>query len=176
MLELRALHPEDEPAAMAAHAELAAEGFIFLLDLDRAGSFADYLGLLEQQRAGRDPDRVRASFLVAEVAGRLVGRTSIRHTLDAFLAEQGGHVGFAVRPAQRRRGYATAILRGSLDVLAADGLASALVTCDDDNAASAATIERCGGSLTDRITVDGEVVRRYDVPTAWRDGWTSTAS
>lgn len=43
---------------------------------------------------------------------------------------------------------------------------SALVTCDDDNIASAAIIELCGGKRADRMDVDGTLIRRYHVPTA----------
>ena len=38
---------------------------------------------------------VPATFLVADVDGVLVGRTSIRHELDEFLAREGGHIGYA---------------------------------------------------------------------------------
>jgi predicted acetyltransferase len=167
VLILRELGLDDEFAAEAAHERLAAEGFPFLLDRDRAGSFGEYLELLERQRTGRDPHpgRVRASFLGAEVDGEIVGRVSIRHELNEHLEREGGHIGFTVIPDHRRRGYASQILRRSLDLLAADGLATALLTCDDDNVASAATIERCGGELVGRVEVNGVLVRHYHVPT-----------
>jgi predicted acetyltransferase len=167
VLVLRRLRAEDEPAVEAAHAKLAGEGFTFLVSRDDAGSFGDYLELLELQRAGRDPHpgRVRASFFVAEVDGEIVGRVSIRHELNENLEREGGHIGFGVIPEHRRRGYATQILRRSLELLAAQGLVTALVTCDEDNISSAATIERCGGALVDREEVDGSSVRHYHVPT-----------
>jgi predicted acetyltransferase len=167
VLVLRRLRVEDEVAAEAAHAQLAAEGFTFLLDRDRAGSFAEYVELLERQRAGLDvlPGRVRASFLVAEADGEIVGRVSIRHELNEHLEGEGGHIGFGVLPECRRRGYATQILRRSLELLAAEGLTTALVTCDDANVASAATIERCGGQPAGYVNVDGSLVRHYHVPT-----------
>ena len=168
MLILRELRVEDEPLVVAAHDQLAAEGFTFLLDRERAGSFDEYLGLLEAQRAGRDPHpgRVRASFLVAEVDGEIIGRVSIRHELNAQLEREGGHIGFGVLPQHRRRGYATQILRRALDILAAEGVNQALVTCDHDNIASAATIERCGGVLVGHVTVPGGELRHYLVPTS----------
>lgn len=168
MLTLRPLRLDDEAMVEAAHEQLATEGFTFLLDRDRAESFADYLDLLERQRAGRDPNpgRVPASFLVAEVAGTIVGRASVRHELNEHLQREGGHVGYGVVPAHRRRGYATQMLRRSLDILAAEGVATALVTCDEGNVASATTIERCGGVLVGRVEVDGKVVRHYHVSTA----------
>ena len=60
-----------------------------------------------------------------------------------------------MRPDDRRQGHATEILRQSLIVARALGVDRVLVTCDDDNAASAKTIERCGGILQDVVPGDG---------------------
>jgi len=168
VLVLRRLRTEDEAAAEAAHARSGGEGFTFLVDRDRVGSFGEYLELLEQQRGGRDPhpERVRASFFVAEVDGEIVGRVSMRHELNEHLEREGGHIGFVVLPEHRRRGYATQMLRRALEILAAEGLVAVLVTCDEGNIASGATIERCGGELTGRAELDGSLVRHYHVPTA----------
>lgn len=177
-LSLRPLTVHDEAQARAAHEELAADGFGFLLAQRREEgaapeSWAEYVARLEDQRHGRrlDPGFVPASFLVAEVDGVIVGRASVRHELNEFLAVWGGHIGYGVRPAYRRRGHATAILRGCLALCADLGIERALVTCDLDNTASAATIERCGGVLDPDLPVAEatEAVsakRRYWVPTA----------
>ena len=173
-LLLRPLLPADEPDARAAHRELAAEGFELILGLDEAPSWADLLASLERERTGQDlpPGRVPATFLVAVVDGRIVGRLSVRHRLNEYLATVGGHLGYAVRPAFRRRGYATAMLRAGLRVAADEGVERALVTCDDDNVGSATVIERCGGELQDVVDLDGSRKRRYWVPT---DGRTSSS-
>jgi ribosomal protein S18 acetylase RimI-like enzyme len=95
-----------------AHAELAADGFTFLLDdFDPGEPWPGYLTRLEAHRLGHDlpPDLVASTFLAADVAGQLIGRVSIRHTLNDFLFRSGGHIGYGVRPAFRRRGHATAI-------------------------------------------------------------------
>jgi predicted acetyltransferase len=95
-------------------------------------------------------------------AHRIVGRTSIRHELNESLLVEGGHIGYAVLQEHRRRGYATEILRQSLVVARAVGVERVLVTCDDDNLASAAVIERCGGRFDSLSRAeDGHAVRRY---------------
>ncbi|GAA4672183.1 GNAT family N-acetyltransferase [Nocardioides nanhaiensis] len=82
--------------------------------------------------------------------GQVVGFLALRHTLNDFLFEQGGHVGYSVRPSRRREGHASRALRLSVGRAADLGIRRLLVTCDDDNRASAATIEACGGELEDR--------------------------
>lgn len=58
------------------------------------------------------PDWVQSStfFAVRERDGRIVGMADIRHVLNRFLRTYGGHVGYGVRPSERRKGYATQIL------------------------------------------------------------------
>ena len=163
-LRLRPLRPDDQVAAEAAHAELDREGFSFLLGWDPAKPWPAYVEQLRRQRCGQDlaPGWVPATFLAAVVEGELVGRTSIRHELNEYLAEFGGHIGFAVRPAHRGRGYASEILRQSLVIARADGLERVLVTCEENNASSARVIERHGGVLEDiRPAPDGRAKRRY---------------
>lgn len=171
-LRLRPLTTADEHEARAAHAELLADGFDFLLPAGHGTTPDDwpaYLAALEVERVGRDlpPGRVPATFLVADVAGTIVGRVSLRHRLTPFLEQVGGHIGYAVRPAHRRRGHATSMLRQALAAAAGVGIGTALVTCDDDNAASARVIERCAGTLVDVVPhpETGRPTRRYRVPT-----------
>ena len=104
-----------------------------------------------------------STFLVADVGGEVVGRTSIRHELNDYLAALGGHIGYAVRPAYRGRGHAREILRQSLVIARAEGVGRVLVTCDDDNIASRRTIERLGGVLDDvrAGSPDAPLKRRY---------------
>jgi predicted acetyltransferase len=164
-LRLRPLRLEDEAAFRAAHAELLVDGFSFGF-MHPGEPFAAHVERLERQRRGRDlGGLVEATWLVAEVADQIVGRASIRHRLDDRLAFHGGHIGYGVRPACRRRGYATEILRQSLIVARSYGVARVLVTCDDDNVGSAAVIEACGGQLERVVpggeSADGVPFRRY---------------
>ncbi len=159
-LRLRAPTAEDEAALRTAHAELVGEGFGFLFEPHRP--WREQLAGFERQARGTDlpADRVPADFLVAELAlptgPVIVGRVSIRHRLTPLLLEIGGHVGYAVRPAFRRRGHGTAMLARSVQHLATLGVHEVLVTCDDDNIASARVIEGCGGVLEDvRHVADG---------------------
>ena len=148
-LTLRPPAPGDEHEVRRAHAVLAAEGFVFALGLSGL-SWRYYLERLAAIEAGdRSHGRVPATFLLAEVGGRLVGRTSIRFELNDELAATGGHIGYCVLPEHRGRGHATAILRRSLAVALGHGVTSALLTCDRANKPSRRVIEKCGGVLAD---------------------------
>ena len=156
MLILRRPRTDDEPRVRAIHARMAQEGFEFLFHADR--EWPQILAQFDAEAAGEDlpPGRVPCDFLLAEVDGEIVGRTSIRHQLNDFLLAYGGHVGYGVAPEHRRRGYATEILRQSVRRLAELGVGRVLVTCDDDNTGSATVIEACGGVLEDVRPMVGE--------------------
>jgi predicted acetyltransferase len=131
--------------------------------------FARYLEVLAERELGVDlsTDRVPSTFLFAFVGPRVVGRASIRHRLNSRLDRVGGHIGYAVVPEFRGKGYATEILRQSLDIAKNHfGIHRALVTCDDDNAASIRVIEKNGGALRD-------IVSDEDLPKPKRRYWIS---
>ncbi|MDI3331299.1 MAG: GNAT family N-acetyltransferase [Micrococcus sp.] len=167
-LILRPPRPDDEAALRAMHEQVLADGFEILLV---NGTWEEILETLRKQAAGVDlpPEWVRSDFLVAEVGGVVVGRVSIRHELNEQLLEVNGHVGYAVAPGHRRRGYATEILRQSVARLAALGVDRVLVTCDEDNAGSAAVIEANGGVLEDIRPVGQRRIRRYWIGTGAQD-------
>jgi len=165
VLHLRPLRPGDEAPFRAGHEAIAADGFTFGTGLESGMPWLRYLEILaEQQRgAGLPPSWVPGTFLVADVAGEIVGRSSVRHGLTDFLEREGGHIGYGVLPEYRRRGYATEILRQSLIVARAIGIDRVLVTCDDSNIGSIAVIEACGGRLDNIIAsaASGSQIRRY---------------
>ncbi|MGB9153140.1 MAG: GNAT family N-acetyltransferase, partial [Alphaproteobacteria bacterium] len=157
---------DDESAAVAIHAAMLREHFHFLLGWEPSMSWSAFLLSIENQRRGINlsPYQVRGRQLVAEVDGEIIGRVSLRFELNEYLTERGGHVGYGVAPAHRRKGYATEILRQALVVIRAEGVDPVLVACDDDNVASSRTIERNGGVLESIAPPNyGEVesVRRY---------------
>jgi len=102
---------------------------------------------------------------VAFVDDDLVGRGSFRHALSEQLLRVGGHIGYAVRPQFRRRGFATAILRQSLAVAGEMGIERTLMTGDDSNVGSIATIGRCGGVLDRSEETSTHHKSRYWIPT-----------
>ena len=86
-------------------------------------------------------------FYVREADDRIVGMINIRLALNEFLRNEGGHIGYSVRPTERRRHYGTDMLNAGLKVCGVIGIREVLVSCDKENAASAGVIKNCGGEL-----------------------------
>ena len=102
-------------------------------------------------------------FYVDEESDEIIGIISIRLYLNDFLREQGGHIGYSIRPSARRRGHATNMLRAALEFLAPLGITDVLLTCAKDNVASAKVIQNCGGVLENEIYSEmfGRITQRY---------------
>lgn len=163
-LQLRAFTLDDEDEALRAWRAFAKTSFAFLTSYDEGQPWPEYVARLAKNREGRDlsDGRVPGALLAAVDEGVLVGRVSVRFRLNEYLAAYGGHIGYAVLEEHRRKGYATEMLRQALEFASAHGVSPVLLTCDDDNAGSAAVIERCGGRL-ERVGPDenGVIFRRY---------------
>jgi predicted acetyltransferase len=133
-------------------------------------SFSQYLEVLAAQERGENlqASHVPTTFLFAFAGTSIVGRVAIRHTLNPALERVGGHIGYVVVPEYRRQGYATEILRQSLQIAGQKlGLTRVLVTCDDDNVGSIKTIEKNGGVLESIVSADRDTPkRRYWIATA----------
>lgn len=96
--------------------------------------------------------------------GEVLGAVALRHELNDFLLDAGGHIGYGVRPSARRRGLATFALGAVLPYAARLGLPRVLVTCNVANEGSRRTIEHNGGVLEDIRDTDIGRVRRYWIP------------
>lgn len=100
-------------------------------------------------------------YFLTDDNGRLLGSLNFRHYLNDNLLICGGHIGYGIRPSERNKGYATAQLKLALPIAKSRGLDKVLVTCDDDNEASARTILSCGGVFEDKREDNGKLIRRY---------------
>jgi predicted acetyltransferase len=84
--------------------------------------------------------------------GRFLGEIGVRHALTPALLQYGGNIGYEVRYSEWGKGYGTKMLSLALayckEVLKLDKV---LITCDDDNYASARVIEKNGGVLENKV-------------------------
>lgn len=164
------LVPPDESwaaAVWAYKAEFEARGDHLDGTADLGGA-ADFTGWLADLRADGSPDTVRPGRVPADTYlsvrrsdRRLVGMVNIRHTLNDYLLRFGGHIGYSVRPTERRKGYARELLGLALNQCKALRLDRVLVTCDSENEASARTIRANGGVLENRVPEGDGFTDRY---------------
>lgn len=77
----------------------------------------------------------------------LAGLLSIRYELSKEQSEKYGDIGYGVRPSERRKGFASEMLRHALAVCREKGKEQILVGCYKANRASAETIRKNGGIL-----------------------------
>ena len=105
-------------------------------------------------------------YLALDEHERLVGMTNLRHHLNDYLLTYGGHIGYSVRPSERQNGYATQMLRLTLEKAKERGIAKVRICCDHYNVASAKTIRANGGVLEDEAydSLDGTLTQRYWIP------------
>lgn len=146
--------------------EFHAEGMLRDQDEKRlAADFARFVRelLSEADAAKCAPGRVPCSTFWLVDGEDFIGRVSLRHTLNDWLLQFGGHIGYGIRPSQRRQGYGTEGLRRVLPHAKALGLTRVLVTCDADNVGSRKIIEANGGVFENEIPQGGKAApkRRY---------------
>ncbi len=106
--------------------------------------------------------KVADSTYIALMDDVVVAIMHIRHTLNDMLLKQGGHVGYSTHPDYQGQGIATAVLGFAIQKLHELGVQKVLVTCDDNNIASAKVIEKNGGILENIFEKpNGTKIRRY---------------
>ncbi|MEZ0067668.1 putative acetyltransferase [Streptacidiphilus sp. MAP12-20] len=135
------------------------------VDLGSPEGFAEWVDRLLLQADRSRPvgeGRVHATHWWIVADDTYLGAIDLRHYVNDFLFDVGGHIGYSVRPSARRRGLASWALGAVLPQARAIGLDRVLVTCDDANTASARSIERNGGVLEDvRGSAQHGLKRRY---------------
>ncbi|GAE32704.1 GNAT family N-acetyltransferase [Halalkalibacter hemicellulosilyticus] len=93
---------------------------------------------------------------------RIIGVVNIRHQLTEFLLNSGGHIGYGIRPSERRKGFATKLLFLSLEKAKELGIKKVLVVCDETNLGSYIVITKNGGIPDSDFTEeDGNIVNRF---------------
>ena len=130
-----------------------------------AANFAGYITLCEDAERGIVPENFVpwTTYLLERVDGRLLGGIRLRHRLSDRLWQDGGHIGYDIRPSERNRGHATAMLALCLEKARARGLEWVLLTVDPKNAASIRVVEKNGAQRIGVAEKSGYYQYRIDL-------------
>lgn len=103
-----------------------------------------------------------STFFALDVKRNIfVGAASIRHYLNDDLLQFGGHIGDGIRPSERRKGYATEMIKLALIEARKLGIDKVLMICDKDNIGSRKSIINNGGIKENEVIEDGNIMERY---------------
>ncbi|MBR6156711.1 MAG: GNAT family N-acetyltransferase [Lachnospiraceae bacterium] len=131
--------------------------------LDQMESYDDWLKSVQDNASS---DTVNPSWVVTDTYfafdenDRIIGIIDLRHELNDFLKDF-GNSGYSVRPTERRKGYATQMLRLILERAHQIGMEKIQLSVERSNEASVKTILKNGGKYERSFTFEGEEADVY---------------
>ncbi|MEM7594905.1 MAG: GNAT family N-acetyltransferase [Cyanobacteria bacterium P01_A01_bin.83] len=125
--------------------------------------FESYLAWLQRGREGQIEGFCpwSAFWAIDRQTNRLLGVCSVRHKLSSWMTEYGGHIGYRVRPSERRKGYGTSILDLAIQQAKQFTPDQILVVCESDNLGSIGVIKNNGGVFNRQVSNKGTILNRY---------------
>jgi predicted acetyltransferase len=133
-------------------------------EVDSMPGFAAWIQRLHREEDPAVPVEegwVHCTYRWVVEGDKVLGAVALRHELNNFLLNAGGHIGYGIRPTARQRGLASWALGEMLGEARRLGLGRVLLTCNVENVASARTIEGHGGMLDDIRDTELGRLKRY---------------
>jgi predicted acetyltransferase len=153
MFELKELTVSDGADVYEMVQEINAEenGFVNSLYSDSFEIFQEKLqkNSDNSKAINLEPQYVPQTIYWFYVDGKPVGYGKLRHYLNANLLNHGGHIGYVIRPSERRKGFARIFLKEILKKAKELNIDKVLLICDDINIPSRKVIEANNGLLTE---------------------------
>jgi len=144
--------------------EDSADGTASLSEYDNVADWLEWLAKMGDYKTCPKGWVPSSTFLcVREEDQKVVGMIDVRHLLNEFLREYGGHIGYSIRPSERGKGYAKEQLRLALQFAYNRGMPRVIITCDKNNEPSRRTIQAFNGILEKEIWYEAEqtTLERY---------------
>ena len=137
-------------------------------------NFKSYIKSFEKDIYEPDPDKVPATvyFALDKERNVIVGACQIRHYLNEALRNGGGHIGDGVRPSERKKGYATEIIRLALKECRYLKIKKVLISANSDNIGSIKSIKKNGGIYERTVIEDGKPLELYWIHLDGHDKYT----
>jgi len=116
---------------------------------DNFEDWLEYVQSIEKDKLSRNNIHESTFFSLRKCDKKIIGSIQLRHTLTDELKEHGGHIGYGIRPSERKKGYGKQQLLLVLDIAKQMKIHKVMITCDKNNTASSCTAISCGGLLSD---------------------------
>ncbi|MBO5109339.1 MAG: GNAT family N-acetyltransferase [Clostridia bacterium] len=100
-------------------------------------------------------------FLIRKSDSKIIGMLQVRHYFNEYLEKYAGHIGYSVRPSERRKGYAKQMLHMALPFCLELGIRRVLICCLEDNMGSERTIRANGGVYESTVENNGRRLKRF---------------
>ncbi len=130
---------------------------------EKFGKTIEYIESVEQGINSDGRPQSTTYWLYDEENDRIIGLSNIRHKLVGEVGRLWGHIGYGVRPSERRKGYATLLLKEAMKEAEKLGINKIYVGAYSENIGSCKTIEKCGFTF-DEIIIDegcGKEIKKY---------------
>jgi len=124
------------------------DGYTFEEALDRCLKMED-----EEYATSVGRCQGRTFLLIRENDNKIVGTINVRWNLNEAMLRFGGHIGYGIRPTERRKGYNKINLYLGMLEAKKVGLEKVMLDCDVNNLGSDKTLKALGGKL-ERTEVD----------------------
>ncbi len=122
----------------------------------------DWFDELDKIVLGKSTKRIQSYTYVCIENDKMVGMIDIRLNLpkEWYTA---GHIGYSIRPSERKKGYATLVLKEAIQITKNLKIYPVIITCLENNIASKKVILNNAGILIDEIIEEGEKNLIYKV-------------